>query len=215
MKWHPEVLSPNALVLAQALGAIPILKNFYLAGGTALALQRGHRISLDFDFFSLKKTLDIPERETLKKVLSTLKGFRIREEKEGTLHALAMGIEITFLHYPYPILRRPSKWNGLQIASLPDIGLMKIGAIIGRGSRRDFRDLREICRIHNLESLLKSAESKFASSEDFLFQAAKALVYFDDAQSQPDPKLLKPEPWANIQLFFQNETIRIFKSLRL
>lgn len=213
MSWHLEALPPEALAMISRLAALPALRDFYLAGGTALALRRGHRVSVDLDFFSAREALQEGGRQRLKERLSPLQGFRVREEKEGTLHVLLGGMEISFLRYRYPLLRRVGLWKGLRIASLHDIGLMKIGAIIGRGSRKDFRDLREIAREVPIERLLRLAPRKFPDSEDFLFQASKALVYFEDAEAEPEPRLLRREPWEEIKRFFAKEVPRVFRRL--
>lgn len=213
MSWHAEALPPKASRLFGALAKVPDLERFYLAGGTGLALQRGHRLSVDLDFFSAADPLDESRRRNLKGTLSRLGEFSVREEKEGTLHSLIQGVETSFLSYRYPLVRPARRWRGLRVASLADIGLMKIGAIIGRGSRKDFRDLREITRGLPLEDLLRLAPKKFPDAEDFLFQASKALVYFDDAEAQPDVRLLRPEPWAEVKTYFQREVPRVFRSL--
>ncbi len=215
MNWHQDALPAKALALIPKLAAIGAIARFYLAGGTALALQRGHRLSVDLDFFSAEEALEERGRQSLKERLSRLKGFKVREEKEGTLHAVLEDVEVSFLRYHYPLLRRPRLWKRLRIASLHDIGLMKVGAIIGRGSRKDFRDLREIGREIPLEKLLRLAPSKFPDSEDFLFQASKALVYFEDAEPQPDPRLLRPEPWQEVKRYFTQEVPRVFRRLAL
>lgn len=215
MIWHPEVLSPQALEAAQALVRHDVVRGFYLAGGTALALQRGHRVSVDLDFFSSSNPLDGQKRAVLKTRLSGLGGFQVRQETEGILHAVVTGVEVSFLRYSYPLVRRTLRWRGLAVAAQPDIGLMKLGAIIGRGSRKDFRDLREIVRTHPLERLLRLSRRKFSDAEDFLFQASKALVYFADADSGPESRLLKPEPWAEVRRFFEREVPGVFRRLAL
>lgn len=213
MRWHPETISAPAQVLIKTLVALPELKDWYLAGGTGLALQCGHRISVDLDFFSSQSLFGATERETLKEKLSGLRGFRIRDEKEGTLHVLVHGVDVSFLRYSYPLVRRPLRWKGLNVASMQDIGLMKIGAIIGRGSRKDFRDLREICRKLPLAALLRLAPKKFPAAEDFLFQASKALIYFDDAQAEQEPVLLRKGPWEDVKKYFETEAPRVFKAV--
>lgn len=213
MKWRLAAVPPAALELARLLSRLPGMVGFYLAGGTALALQRGHRISVDLDFFSAVNPLGENEREALKSELARLPEFRVRGEAEGTLHVLLAGVEVSFLRYRYPLLRRPLRWRGLAVASQTDIGLMKIGAIIGRGSRKDFRDLREIVRALPLENLLKLSRKKFPDAEDFLFQAARALVYFADADAGQDPRLIRGEPWEDIRSFFEREAPRAFRRL--
>ncbi len=213
MNWHPEVLLPGAAELAAALGKLPGLKRFYLAGGTALALRLGHRKSKDFDFFSADFEKGEAGTLPIKDLLSGLPGFEVRSEGDGTLHTVIAGIETSFLRYRYALLAPTQDWQGLAVASIEDIGLMKIGAIIGRGCRRDFRDLREVCRNIDLERLLSLGRKKFPESEDFLFQAARALVYFDDAEAEPDPPPLKPEPWRAVRRYFEAEAPRVFRRL--
>lgn len=215
MKWHLEALSAKAGAAAKALAGLPGINDFYLAGGTALALQRGHRLSVDLDFFTARNPLGDRERGSLKTALSGLTGFQVRQETDGTLHALVNGVEVSFLRYLYPLVRKTLRWRGLSVASQPDIGLMKIGAIIGRGSQKDFRDLREILRTHPLDPLLRLSRKKFPDAEDFIFQASKALVYFTDADSGPEPRLLKPEPWAAVRGYFEREIPGVFKRLAI
>lgn len=213
LSWCPWALIPGALEVAGSLARIEAIKGFYLAGGTALALQRGHRVSRDFDFFSA----DFPAGEAgtspLKDALAAFPGFRVRKEGDGTLHGVIGGIETSFLRYRYPLVKPLLRWEGLSVAAIEDIGLMKIGAVIGRGSRKDFRDLREICRKVGLCRLLSLAQAKFPDSEDFLFQASRGLVFFDDAAREPDPVLLKPEPWESVRRFFEREAPRVFRQL--
>ena len=211
--WHEEVLPPAALRLAAALGELSPLGQFYLAEGTDLALQRGHRVSVDLDFFSAENPLGKAERDALRRALSGAGRFKLREPKEGTLHAVIDGVETSFLRYDYPLVARTSVWKGLRVASPADIGLMKIGAVIGRGSRKDFRDLREIVREVPLRSLLRLASRKFPDAEDFLFQASKALVCFEDAERQPEARLLRPEAWEGVKGYFEREVPRVFRSL--
>ncbi len=213
MSWHPEVLLSGAAELAAALGRLPEMKRFYLAGGTALALRLGHRKSKDFDFFSAEFAKGEAGTLPIKDLLSGMPGFQVRSEGDGTLHTVIGGIETSFLRYPYPLLAPTQDWQGLAVASIEDIGLMKIGAIIGRGSRRDFRDLREICREIGLAKLLPMGKMKFPDSEDFLFQAARALAYFDDAETEPDPAPLKPEPWRAVRRYFEIEAPAAFRRL--
>lgn len=215
MTWHTNALPKDVLKAAPLLSRLPLLDRFYLAGGTALALRLGHRVSVDLDFFSKEALLDARERGQLKEALSALGRLEVREEKEGALHVSIRGVETSFLHYPYPLLRKTLSWKGLRIASIQDIGLMKLGALIGRGARKDFRDLREICRVLPLENLLKRAPNKFPDAGDFVFQASKALVYFADAEYDKDPRLLKQVPWQEVRRFFEREVPRVFAKLNL
>jgi len=212
-KWYAEAISPNAINAINALKKIPILNDFYLAGGTACALQLGHRLSVDLDFFSSKFLLDFYQREELKNYLKANHSLKIREEAEGTLHIELEATAVSFLRYNYPVLKPFKSWQGLQIAALEDIALMKLGAVISRGAKKDFFDLYEICQYFSLIDLFKLAKKKFRDASDFALQASRALVYFDDALNDPSPRLLKPLDWDKIQSFFEKETPKAVKIL--
>ncbi|MBI2070355.1 MAG: nucleotidyl transferase AbiEii/AbiGii toxin family protein [Elusimicrobia bacterium] len=211
MPWHPQAMTNDCRQTARLLLTLPQLKKFYLAGGTALALQFGHRVSMDLDFFSPDYPLDPSHLEALKTGLRKIGRFAIRKEEEGTLHVVILETAVSFLRYPYPALKPLLSWEGLAVASYEDIALMKIGAIIGRGAKKDFIDLYTISQKIPLTDLLKLSEQKFKHSADFYLQAAKALVYFDDAESDPSPRLLKPARWPQIKKYFEQEVPKAVK----
>ena len=119
------------------LGKLPVTGSFYLTGGTALALNYGHRKSDDLDFFS-------PNRFSAAALQTELEQpfrFRLRVQSEGTLHCELNKVKVSFLYYPYPVLRRFLRYQGVAVSHPMDIALTKITAIAQRGSRRDFVDL--------------------------------------------------------------------------
>ena len=138
----------------------------------------------------------------------------VEEEKDGTLQARHKTTHLSFFHYSYPLLRPLRSWGSLQIAHPVDIGLMKIGAIIGRGSRKDFMDLYVILQKEiSLPRLLRLASKKFPG-RDLRFHACRAMVYFADADREPTPKLLAPLDWPKIKDFFERETRKIVAAFR-
>lgn len=213
MKWHEEALSPKTRQAADVLRKSGVHLGFYLVGGTGLALQFGHRFSEDLDFFSLSHPLDAIQRQ---KILEKLKPFgkvEIQHEKDGWLQIFLNQMPVTFLSYPYPLLEGLLDWDGVAVTSLEDIALMKINAIVGRGTKRDFLDLYAICRQKNLGSLLALAEKKFPDHRDFLVQASYALVYFEDAEKDKMPRLIWKLDWEKIKTFFLKEVPPIFRRL--
>ena len=124
------------------LGNSGILKDAYLAGGTALALQLGHRISADFDFFTTKKFVP----KVFSRKLSKLGSFKEEQADKGTVLGKFSGINFSLFIYKYPLIAIPSKYLSLSIADIRDIAAMKIDAIATRGAKRDFIDLYFICR---------------------------------------------------------------------
>ncbi|MBI4669372.1 MAG: nucleotidyl transferase AbiEii/AbiGii toxin family protein [Elusimicrobia bacterium] len=211
--WHPQAITPNVQKAVAVLNKMPQLEEFYLAGGTALALQLGHRISVDLDFFSSANILNDKKRQNLKQSLQLNANFKIRQEETGTLHITVGKAFVSFLYYNYALLKPAKSWQAIRIASIEDIALMKIGAVIGRGAKKDFIDLYAVCKKISLPALLNLADKKFPNTADFALQAAKALVYFDDAEKDPMPQLLKPLEWNQVKRYFELETPKAIKSI--
>ncbi len=160
----------------------PLKDSWYLAGGTGLALQIGHRDSLDFDFFT-------PEHfDTFKlytEMLEIFKGRKIvktLEEKDSLNFIIDDEIKISFLRYPYPLLSDSVDEPYLKIASVEDIGCMKLSAIIGRSVEKDYVDLYFILHQISLKDLLDKTEQKMPDLDRNLI--LKSLVYFDDIESE-------------------------------
>lgn len=209
MVWHEKVLDKSGRDAARRL-ACAAGGDFYLAGGTGLALRLGHRISLDLDLFSKDCLLKHSDRLALKKTLETSGKVEIQDEKDGTCHLRLGNTTVSLFHYPYKLLKPPSKWTGLKIASVEDIAAMKLSAVVSRGSKKDFIDLFFLCRSHKAADSIKWAERKFPGHPNFAVQAAKALVYFEDAEKEPLPKMLKPAAWPEIKAFFEKEIPKRF-----
>jgi len=169
----------------------------------------GHRVSVDLDFFSDADALDFVSRQILVKDLLAC-GAEVEEEKNGTLHARHRGTHLSFFHYAYPLLRPARPWGRIRVAQPADIGLMKIGAVIGRGGKKDFLDLYTVLsRTCSLAQLLRLSKKKFKGARDFPSQACRALVYFDDADPEPLPRLNKPPDWGEVKRFFEREVRKI------
>lgn len=213
MNWRMEAVLKETLAGASVLASCQWLSDFYLAGGTALALQYGHRMSADLDFFSSNNLLLASDRRMILKDLAPHKVF-VEEEKDATLHLRLLKTHVSFFNYQYPLMKPLRTWQGISVADPIDIGLMKIGAIMGRGSKKDFFDLREILlREMELTKLLKLSKKKFKLSLDFPLQACRAMVFFDQAESEPPPRMLAKTSWAETKLFFQREVKRSVKLL--
>lgn len=108
-----------------ALGQLPLVKRFYLTGGTALALSYGHRKSDDLDFFSRHRF----NPSALQVKLESPFRFRLRVKEEGTLHCQLNRVNVSFLYYPYPLLRGFLNYHGVAVSDPLDIALTKIAAI--------------------------------------------------------------------------------------
>jgi len=205
-----QTVSANIRQLMSSLGEMKLSGNFYLAEGTALALQIGHRRSNDLDFFSETDAVD--ERSS-RKILSVLENFHpeIIEKTYGNLVLVANNIRVGFFSYGYPLVKEPVILEKVRLASIEDIGLMKFDALITRGSRKDFYDLYFLARRLPLVDLLDLADKKYSGFRDFPLQALEAMTLFDNADRDFQPELIEELNWEPVKQWFINQTQELGK----
>jgi len=173
---------------------------FYLAGGTALSLQLGHRLSVDLDFFS--PTEDIPTiRPVLEKSLAAFQPT-LADSAWGNLVYLARNIRIGFYGYGYELVAPLVEDETMRLASVEDIALMKLDALLARAARKDFYDLYFICQKVSLRKILNLAPKKYPSTRDFETQTVKRLTYFENAEQDVEPTLLHPASLQSVKEYF-------------
>lgn len=163
------------------INKLNFLKNFYLAGGTALALQLGHRTSKDFDFYSEKDFSSKALYSDFRKKFS--KDISKPVFSENTLQFKIGITDLSFFKYPYLLIKPFKEWNNLKLASLEDIAAMKIEAIVGRGTKRDFIDIYYLIKEFGLNKVLNFGQKKYT----YLFNkhnTLRALIYFNDAEKK-------------------------------
>src|ERR1700733_10290361 len=184
---HPEVLIKPA---AQLFDSLARFRGFYLAGGTALALQIGHRVSIDFDFFSDEKI----EAKLLPEVRRVFPEEKISPlvNNLDELTALVNGVKVTFLRYPFPPDEPFVVYQNVPMLSIRDIGVTKAYTIGQRGSYKDYVDLYLILmeRHTTLTDIVHGAEQRYG--EDFnsrLF--LEQLVYLADLEDM-EIQFIKP-----------------------
>lgn len=183
---------------------------FYLAGGTALSLQLGHRLSVDLDFFS--PTEDIPTiRPVLEHALASL-GATLADSAWGNLVYLAKNVRVGFYGYGYPLVAPLIEKENARLASIEDIALMKMDALLSRAARKDFYDLYFICQQIPLRRLFDLAPQKYPSVRDFEAQTVKRLVYFENAEQDAEPALLRPVTWQMVKEYFVSQAASIGKA---
>ena len=195
VNFHTEAIAPSCQTALTYLRQQPWLEGYYLAGGTALALQIGHRISSDLDWFTPRHLLETAERDALRTKLILTGAYSDRSEQDGQLYCQLAGADVSFIYQHHPLLESTIDYHGVPLASPIDIGVMKLSAINSRGTRRDFIDLYCLRDVVSLERLLQLAEVKYADRPSFLDIAVRALAYFADAEQQPMPRML----WKNMQ----------------
>ena len=204
---HREALSPRAQALAGKLAAAPWSQDFYLAGGAALALYLGHRPVAELDLMTATNRLAGPERRVLLGALLELDpGTEVETARDGYLFVRSGGgVPLRLFYYPYPLAAPLEEVDGLAVASAVDLGLMKLGAIISRGSRRDFVDLYLLCRELPLAELLERAGDKFGHVRDFPLQALKGLADFSAAAGEAMPRLAVDVGWDEVAAWAAGE----------
>ena len=203
---HPKTLPKKTAKLIAILGKQPFLKPFYLSGGTALSLQLGHRESEDLVFFSRHEFESLSLQQKLNK-LGSLKDVQL---EKNTLNLFFLGVQIQFLHYPYPLVRPLVNWQGINLASVLDIGCTKLQTIVARGSKKDFVDLYQIFKDYPLKKLLLTMKKKYSEVDYHQAHILKSLVYFVEAEKQPMPKLHVKIKWGTVKKAMENE-VKKFK----
>ncbi len=185
---------------------------WYLAGGTALALQANHRRSVDLDFFSEKKSF---ENDDLLKRFVGIKEWSITLSRPNTIYGELFKAKVSFIAYPFFVPKHQPKFYGsVRVLSSLDIAVMKIIAISQRGRKRDFFDLYWCA--HNLEPLvetIKKLKIQYPSIAHGYHHLLKALVYFEDAESDPEPVIYFNASWKKVKQFFTKEVSIIAKEL--
>jgi hypothetical protein len=206
---HWEAVPSDLRRLLVTLGGLPILQPFYLAGGTALALRLGHRISRDLDLFANIDTLDADLRLGIIEELRKDYTLDLLQDSVFGLVLQANGQPASFFSYGYPLLAPTDLVNGIQIASILDIGLMKMDAVAGRGTRKDFYDLYVIAAQIPLDELFAHSKAKYAETRSFGMRVLTALVDFDIADRQDAPILLQPIEWEQVKTFFLEQARKL------
>jgi hypothetical protein len=181
---HPETVSADCLQLINNFSQTEFISNFYLAGGTALALQLGHRISIDLDWFSTKEFS--PTFATALKQAGTVKNLRI---STNNLRCYIKDVKVEFMYFGYPPRYDFTNWNGINLLHPIDIGLFKLLALLGRSQRKDIIDLYFIDKhVINLEDLFVELIDNYALGDVNLFKQLE-LMFDDEAVNnsiQPD-----------------------------
>lgn len=204
---HPESLAAETAELLSRVGAVLAAAELYLAGSAALALYLGHRPVRDLDLMAMANRLTPPERrDLLQDLLAAAPGIAVETARDGFLALrAATGPALRLYYYPYPLVAPPATHRDVEVASPLDLGLMKLGAIISRGSRRDFVDLYLLCRRLPLAELLAAADDKFGHVGDFRLQALKGLADLSATAGEPMPALATPLAWEEVAAWVDAE----------
>ena len=195
-----QTVLPDTLELLKTLMQLPELKNMRLVGGTSLALQYGHRCSVDLDFFG-NATEDTDELTSAikEKVEQVVLGGHSKRIKAYFLN----GVKVDIVNYDYDWIDDPVLEDGLRLASPKDIAAMKVNAVIGRGTKKDFIDIYFLLQHFTFEDIMRLYLKKYPDGSEY--RALLSMAYFGDADSQPMPYMFKNIEWETIKQYIRNE----------
>jgi hypothetical protein len=197
---HYETVDAQLLELIKALQKETAFSELRLVGGTSLALQLGHRKSVDIDLFGVYSADSI----AVLKILNELGNVTVLNKSDNINIFLINGIKIDLVNYHYKWLEKPFVSGGLKLADIKDIAAMKLSAITGRGTKKDFIDLYFLLQKFKFEEILDFYTKKYHDGS--LFLVLKSLTYFEDADQNEMPVMVKPIDWEQVKSFIMDAT---------
>ncbi len=192
--FNQSINNKTKLVL-EKIAQSGLSDSFYLGGGTALAIQLGHRESIDLDWFSQNDFSNAAAKEKL----SSLGRLEIVGEEDGTINATLDEVKVSFLRYKYSLLYPLVDFEGVKLADERDIAAMKIDAASSRGSKKDFIDIYFLLKKYTLENLIGFFEQKYKDINYNKLHILKSLTYFEDAENEPLPKMIQEADWDEVK----------------
>ena len=185
-----NAIDDGTIVLLKKLQTLPTLQDTRLVGGTALALQIGHRKSVDLDLFGRVESDQIDLTDDLR---SATKSMTIIQESRNIHIYLLNQVKVDIVNYSYKWLKEPVKEDGLILAAQEYIAAMKIAAVVGRGTKKDFIDLAFLLDFYPIKDILSWYMEKYPEAS--MFVAMKSLTYFRDAENDAMPDMFIPVSW--------------------
>lgn len=205
MKFHPRIMTERQKKVLHRLNEIPQRAGFYLAGGTAVALQLGHRHSVDFDFFSNQNFDPLELAATLRDEGLALE---VDQAAEKMLFGSISQVKLSFIYYRYPLLDELTLYPQYKImlAGLPDLSAMKLAAITQRGAKKDFIDLYALLRSGiALPEMLSFYQQKYQSKS--VAHVLTSLTYFEDAEADRLPKMHLRATWREMKNYLRQQVV--------
>ncbi len=200
---HTATLEPGTLGLLTRIMAQEAMQPFYLVGGTALALQMGHRLSIDLDFFC-ESAFD---KELVKAEMNAIGHWETDSENRIGLRGQLNGVKIDFVTYNYPQISPAWVELGVRMFSQPDIAAMKLSAVTNRGAKKDFYDIFFLLKTYSFGQLCAWYQEKYRTNN--LMMVLKSITYFDDADQTGTPVLLDEKvAWTTVQDKLRNEVAK-------
>jgi Nucleotidyl transferase AbiEii toxin, Type IV TA system len=195
---------PDLLELLKKIMSEKLFSDFNLVGGTSLALQMGHRNSIDIDLFGNSEI----NFELFIEKLSEYGEVKVAQSTKNILITKINNVKVDFVNYKYPLLIDCLFVDNIRMASKTDIAAMKLNAIAGRGSKKDFIDLYYLLNEFSLREILDFYNQKFSDGSEFMVY--KSLSYFEDADNQLNPKMLHSDfDWETCKQKIIEEVLKL------
>jgi predicted nucleotidyltransferase component of viral defense system len=202
---HTDAVSPATLGLLKELMQKNELRQFCLVGGTALALQLGHRISVDIDLFTTEKfNVDDIEKLIQQDYPGSMTQIKV---SDSSLIITINEVKTDFIRYRYPIIDALIVKDGIAMYGKKDIAAMKLAAISQRGEKKDFYDIYYLLNDFTFSEMLMYFEEKFQQTE--LFHIIKSITYFEDADNSFDVISLHNLKWKDVKTKILSEAKKI------
>ena len=200
---HYKTIAPATLELLKGLMNEPLLADTRLVGGTALALQLGHRSSIDLDLFGHFSCDDIE----LRKMLASHGELQVINMSKNVKLFIINGVKVDIVNYDSPWIDELVSEDGLRLASVQEIAAMKVRAIVGRGTRKDFVDLYFLLQQFSMDEILDMFRKKYPDVNDFI--AIRNLTYFEDAEQAPMPFMNTSDLWDAMKAYISKSVMEI------
>jgi predicted nucleotidyltransferase component of viral defense system len=190
---HKKVVEQKTLDLLIKIQSIPEFTKLRLVGGTALALQYGHRRSVDLDFFGNFEFEPI----SFENILASFESLRIVNNRPFIKQYFINEVKVDFVQYPYQWIRQEIIKDEIIMAAPEEIAAMKLAAVTNRGSRKDFIDIYFLLKVYSLDEILRFYAEKYHDGSTFL--VLKSLIYFADADDEEMPHTFEDLAWETVK----------------
>lgn len=198
-----QTVVPELMELLKKIMSEKLFSDFNLVGGTSLALQMGHRNSIDIDLFGNSEI----NSELFIEKLSEFGEVKVAQSTKNILITKINDVKVDFVNYKYPLLSECLFIENIRMLSTKDIAAMKLNAIAGRGSKKDFIDLYFLLNEFSLDEILSFYEKKYLDGSIFMVQ--KSLTYFEDANPQLQPKMFLNFNWETCKQKIIEEVLKL------
>lgn len=194
----------QTLALLKQLQQMPLLQTSRLVGGTALALQLGHRSSINLDLFGEFKNSYVDFLDAFNNERLTVNSL----QNTKSIHIFEIeGVKVDIVNYPYKWLEDPIEDDGIKLSGLKDIAAMKLAAITNRGTKKDFIDMYFLLHHFSLNEMLEFYNTKYNTNS--IYSVIRSVVYFADAENDPMPKMHIFATWDEVKAFIKESVEKI------